>query len=138
MGSTSIHTMNTKTLIILSVIAIFSVSTVFAGKRTSDCGPSSRCHSSFMKYSWPVMVADNFSKFPTSAKLACQNWNNAKTKVNFSTKPSVADLFKRKWRVEHQTIHKACGIRVRCDGRGQVKMGKDVVQRFRYNCVRLN
>merc|ERR1711972_1305252 len=112
--SSHIFVMNTK-LVILAVIAL--ISTVFAGSRTSDCGPNSRCHSSFMKYSWPVMVQDNFSKFPTSAK-ACKKWKDAKTKVNFSTKPSIADLFKKKWRVEHQSIHKACGIKVRCDGRG--------------------
>merc|ERR1711997_49037 len=137
MGSTHFHTMNAK-LIIAAVFAIFSVSTVFAGSRTTNCGPSSRCHSSFLKYSWPAMVNDNFSKFPTSALNSCSNWKTAKNKVIYSTKPSFGDLLKRKWRVEHQTTHKACGIKVRCDGRGTAKMGEDVLQRFRYNCVRLN
>merc|ERR1719192_1390935 len=104
--------MNTRLVIlaVIAVIATFNVQTVFAASRTTDCGLSSRCHSSFMKYSWPSMVKDKFSKFPTSALQACKNWENAKNKVIFSTKPSVGDLLKRKWRVEHQTTHKACGI----------------------------
>ena len=88
------------------------------------------------------MVDDKFSQFPKSALNKC-GWKiwaltKDKTQVLFSTKPSIGDLLKRNWRVEHQTIHEACGIKVRCNGRGTAKMSEDTLQRFRYNCVRLN
>merc|ERR1712154_736021 len=125
MGSSHISIMNIK-LVITALIAVFNVSTVLAGKTVRNCKASStsyaqkKCWEGFIEHTWPVISSNNFSKFPPSTRN-CNDWINAENKVNFSTKPTLLEVAKKSWTIEMQTVHEACGKRVRCDARGKVR-----------------
>merc|ERR1719510_1912874 len=110
--------MNTK-LVILSVIAVLSVSPVFA-RLTTDCGAKSKCRASFMYYSWPLMEealkTGPSYLIPQEAKRNCRpdEWIKGEVNVLKGKLLESAELQRDRQLYRHLISIDRCGLTLYC------------------------